>query len=253
MLEAISSGSADIGGVGDAPPVFAASGGENIEIVGARTTPSGDQDALVVPKNSTIKTIAQLKGKKIAISSGSSDDYELLSVLSKNSMSAKDVTMTNLQPAPALAAFNSGAIDAWDIWPPYVQQLTAQYGARVLVVGKPYGSSYSFEVASKSALQNPAKKAAIQDYLTTLDKAYAWSDTHQDAWGAVWGQASGLPTSITDVAAKVDANVPATITPAVMSSEQDLVNQFYSAGLIPSKVDMSNYITSEFNSTASGS
>jgi sulfonate transport system substrate-binding protein len=253
MVQAMSSGSVDIGGVGDAPPVFAAAGGENIEIVGARTTPDGDQDAIVVPKNSPIKTIAQLKGKKIAISSGSSDDYELLSVLSKNSMSAKDVTMTNLQPAPALAAFNSGAIDAWDIWPPYVQQLTAQYGARVLVVGKPYGSSYSFEVASKSALQNPAKKAAIQDYLTTLDKAYAWSDTHQDAWGAVWGQASGLPTSITDIAAKVDANVPATITPAVVSSEQDLVNQFYSAGLIPSKVDMSNYITSEFNSTASGS
>jgi sulfonate transport system substrate-binding protein len=136
MVQAMSTGAVDIGGVGDAPPVFAAAGGENIEIVGARTTPDGDQDAIVVPKNSPIKSIAQLKGKKIAVSSGSSDDYQLLTVLTKNGLTTKDITLTNLQPAPALAAFTSGSIDAWDIWPPYVQQLTQQYGARVLVTGK---------------------------------------------------------------------------------------------------------------------
>src|SRR5580658_3618619 len=72
MLEAMASGAVDIGGVGDAPPVFAASSGEAVEIVGARVVPTGDQDALVVPKGSTITTLAQLKGKKIAYGSGSS-------------------------------------------------------------------------------------------------------------------------------------------------------------------------------------
>lgn len=252
MVQAMSTGAVDIGGVGDAPPVFAASGGENIEIVGARDTPDGDQDAIVVPKNSPIHSISQLRGKKIAVSVGSSDDYELLTVLTKNGLTTKDVSVVNLQPAPALAAFTSGAIDAWDIWPPYVQQLVIQYGARVLVVGPPYGSAYSFEVASKAALQNPTKAAAIKLYLTTLNKAYDWVDAHPSVWAKVWGDATGLPANVMEQATKVDPNDPAPITSAVVASEQNLVDQFYAAGLIPTKVNMSNYITSEFNSTVSG-
>jgi sulfonate transport system substrate-binding protein len=253
MLEAMASGSVDIGGVGDAPPVFAASGGESIEIVGARAVPSGDQDALVVPKGSPITSIQQLKGKKIAYASGSSGNYDLLTVLNKAALTTKDASLVNLQPAEALAAFTSGSVDAWDIWPPYVQQVVAQNGAKVLAVGAQYGSPYSFEVASKSAVSDPAKAAAIKAYLTTLDKAYVWTATHPSAWGAAWSAAAGLPASITDVAAKVDTTNPVPITSAVTASEQNLVSQFYKAGLIPNNVDMSGYITTQFNSTVSGS
>ena len=221
-------------------------------IVGARETAAGDTDAVLVPKNSPIHSISQLRGKKIAVSVGSSDDYELLTVLTKNGLTTKDVSLVNLQPAPGLAAFTSGAIDAWDIWPPYVQELAGQYGARVLVTGPPYGSPYSFEVASKAAVTNPAKAAAIKIYLATLDKAYEWTATHTTAWGAIWGQAAGLPTSVMDVAAKINATTPIPITSAVITSEQNVVNQFYTGGLIPAKINMSGYMTSEFNSTVSG-
>jgi sulfonate transport system substrate-binding protein len=253
MLEAMASGSVDVGGVGDAPPVFAASGGEQVEIVGARSVPSGDQDALVVPKGSSITSIQQLKGKKIAYGSGSSANYHLLTVLNKAGLTTKDVTLVSLQPANALAAFTSGAVDAWDIWPPYVQQVVAQDGAKVLAIGSQYGSPYSFEVASKAAVASPEKAAAIKVYLATLNKAYVFTATHPDVWGAAWGAASGLPASITTEAAKVDATTPVTITSAVISSEQNLVSQFYKAGLIPNNVDMSGFITSEFNSTVAAS
>jgi sulfonate transport system substrate-binding protein len=251
MLEAMSSSSVDIGGVGDAPPVFAASGGEAVEIVGARTT-NGDQDALVVPKNSTITSIQQLKGKKIAYGSGSSANYNLLTVLTKAGLTTKDVTLDNLQPALALAAFTSGDVAAWDIWPPYVQQVVAQDGAKVIATGSGYGSPYSFEVASKAAVADPAKAAAIKVYLTTLDKAYVWAAAHPTAWAAAWAKASGLPASIMDVAAKTDGNTPAQITSATITSEQGLVDQFYAAGLIPNKVNISDYITTAFNSTVGG-
>ncbi len=245
MLEAMASGSVDIGGVGDAPPVFAASGGEQVEIVGARQT-NGDQDAVVVPKNSPITSIQQLKGKKIAYGSGSSANYNLLTVLTKAGLTTKDVTLVNLQPAEALAAFTSGSVDAWDIWPPYVQQVVAQDGARVLATGSAYGSPYSFEVASKAAVADPAKAAAIKVYLATLDKAYAWAATHPSAWAAAWGKAAGLPTSIMDVAAK-STPPPPPVTSATVASEQNLVDQFFAAGLIPTKVNISGYITT--NST----
>jgi sulfonate transport system substrate-binding protein len=251
MLEAMASSSVDIGGVGDAPPVFAASGGEQVEIVGARET-NGDQDALVVPKNSPITSISQLKGKKIAFGSGSSANYNLLTVLTKAGLTTKDVTLANLQPALALAAFTSGDVAAWDIWPPYVQEVVAQDGARVLATGSGYGSPYSFEVASKAAVANPDKAAAIKVYLATLDKAYTWAAAHPSAWAVAWGKAAGLPASIMDVAAKTDANTPTQITSATISSEQGLVNQFFAAGLIPNKVNISSYITTEFNSTVGG-
>jgi sulfonate transport system substrate-binding protein len=252
MLEAMASGSVDVGGVGDAPPVFAAAGGEGVEIVGARTVPSGDQDAVVVPKGSPITSIQQLKGKKIAYGSGSSGNYELLTVLTAAGLTPKDVSMVNLQPADALAAFTSGSVDAWAIWPPYVQQVVAQDGAKVLARGPQYGSPYSYEVASKSAVANPQKAAAIQVYLTTLDKAYVWAEKNPDAWGAAWAAATGLPASITDVAATVDSTTPVAVNSAVTTSEQELVSQFYKAGLIPSAPNMSGFITSQFNSSVSG-
>jgi sulfonate transport system substrate-binding protein len=253
MLEAMASGSVDVGGVGDAPPVFAAAGGEGVEIVGARTVPTGDQDALLVPKNSTITSIQQLKGKRIAYGSGSSGNYNLLTVLTAAGLTTKDVTLVNLQPAEALAAFTSGSVDAWDIWPPYVQQVVAQDGAKVLARGPQYGSPYSYEVASKAAVANPAKAAAMQVYLATLDKAYVWAEKNPDAWGAAWAAATGLPASITDVAATVDATTPVAINGTVTTSEQGLVTQFYKAGLIPSQPSMSGYITTQFNSSVGGS
>jgi sulfonate transport system substrate-binding protein len=251
MLQAMGSGTVDIGGVGNAPPVFAASGGENIEVVGAReTNPLGG--AIVVPQNSPIHTLAQLRGKRIAISQGSSDDYHLLTVLQSLGLSTHDVTVDNLQPAEALAAFNSGNIDAWDIWSPYIEQVEAQDHARVLTYSYKYGSDYSFEVANRNAVSNPAKATAIRDYLTLLNKAYIWSDTHIQAWANIWAQATGLPNSIMLKASKDDTNTPIPVTSAVTSSEQNVVNTFYGAGLIPAKVNFSKFITTSFNSTVPG-
>jgi sulfonate transport system substrate-binding protein len=246
MLQAMASGSVDVGGVGDAPPVFAASGGEAVEIVGARKT-NGDQDALVVPKGSPITSIQQLKGKKIAYASGSSANYNLLTVLNKASLTTKDATLVNLQPANALAAFTSGSVEAWDIWPPYVQQVVAQNGAKVLATGSAFGNPYSFEVASKAAVADAKKAAAIKAYLTILNKAYVWTATHPDQWAVAWAKATGLPLSVMATAAKIDTTQPVAITDDTTTAEQGLVDQFFAAGLIPTKVQMSDYITDQFN------
>jgi sulfonate transport system substrate-binding protein len=251
MLQAMGSGSVDIGGVGDAPPVFAAAGGEPVALVGARVTPD-NAAALVVPKGSPITSISQLRGKKIAVAQGSSADYHLLTVLSKAGLTAKDVTLDYLQPTEALAAFNSGHVDAWDIWSPYTEQVTGQDNARMLVNGNGYGSPYSFEVASRAALSDPAKAAAIRAYLKILNQAYVWSQSHIQTWAKLWGDATGLPASIMVKASQDDVNKPATITPAVVRAEQQLVSTFYTAGLIPAKVSMSSYTVTTYNDTVPG-
>ena len=182
MLQAMAGGAVDIGSVGNAPPVFAAAGGDSLAIVGAfQANPLGS--ALLVPKNSPIHSIVQLKGKRIAVAQGSSADYHLLTVLNKAHLSVHDVSLDYLQPADGLAALTSGHVDAWDVWSPYIEQVVGQDHARILVNGTGYGAPYSFAVASRAALADPAKAAAIRDYLKLLNQAYVWGATHVSAWG----------------------------------------------------------------------
>ncbi len=251
MLQAEGAGAVDIGGVGDAPPVFAAAGGDKVAIVGAlRANPLGS--AILVQKNSPIHTIAQLKGKKIAVAQGSSADYHLLTVLQKAHLSVHQVTLDYLQPADGQAALSSGHVDAWDIWSPFIEQGVAK-GARILVNGKGFGAPYSFEVASRAALADPAKAAAIRDYLKLLDQAHAWADTHQAAWAKVWAQGTGLPDSVMLAAVRDSASTAVPITPAVIGAEQHIADAFQAAGLIPGKVNFANFAVTSFNNTVGAS
>lgn len=249
MLQAMGGGSIDVGGVGNAPPVFAAAGGEKIAIVGAyRANPLGS--ALLVPKGSPITSVAQLKGKRIAVAQGSSADYHLLTVLNKAGLSVHDVTLTYLQPAAGLAALTSGHIDAWDIWSPFIEQAEVQNNAKALVTGTGYGSPYSFAVASRAALADPAKAAAIKDYLKLVAQARAWAASHQAAWAAVWAKASGLPGTVMVKAAGDATSLAVPITPAVITSEQQVSDAFTKAGLIPGHVNFGDYVVTSFNDTA---
>jgi sulfonate transport system substrate-binding protein len=251
MLQAMGSGSVDIGSVGDAPPVFAAAGGSQIAVVGALQT-DANSAALLVPDNSPIHSVAQLKGKSIAVAQGSSADYHLLATLTKAGLSIKDVTPDYLQPAEAQAAFASGHVAAWDVWTPFIEQAEAQDHARILVNGSGIGTTYSFVVAARAALANPGKAAAIRDYLSLLDEAYAWASKHQSVWAATWAKATGLPLSVMVQAVKDDQDTPISITPAVISSEQGVANAFSAAGLIPGKVDFANFAVTTFNGVAGG-
>jgi sulfonate transport system substrate-binding protein len=249
MLQALGAGSVDIGGVGNAPPVFAAAGGSKIVIVGAyQANPLGS--ALLVPKGSPITSVAQLKGKRIAVAQGSSADYHLLTVLNKAGLSVHDVTLTYLQPAAGLAALTSGHVDAWDIWSPFIEQAGVQNNATALVTGTGYGSPYSFAVASRAALADPAKAAAVKDYLGLLAEAHAWATSHQTAWATVWAKASGLPDSVMVKAASDDSSLAVPITPAVITSEHQVSDAFTKAGLIPVHVDFSQYVVTSYNDTA---
>jgi sulfonate transport system substrate-binding protein len=252
MLQAMGSGSVDIGGVGDAPPVFEASAGGQIAVVSALKT-DVNAGALLVPQNSPIHSVAQLKGKDIAVAQGSSANYHLLAILTKAGLSIKDVKVDNLQPADAQAAFATGHVAAWDVWSPFIEQAESQDHARVLINSSTIGKTYSFEVASRAALSNPAKATAIRDYLKLLDQAYTWAGTHQSVWAATWAKATGLPLTVMTQAVKDDVDTPQAITPAVISSEQSVSNAFTSAGLIPGHVNFNDYAVTTFNNILGGS
>jgi sulfonate transport system substrate-binding protein len=252
MLQAMGSGSIDVGDVGDAPPVFAAAGGSQISVISALEANRGGS-AILVPKNSPIHTVAQLRGKSIAVAQGSSSDYHLLAILSKAGLTIKDVTPDYLQPAEGQAAFASGHVAAWDVWSPFIEQAESQDHARILANGAGITQTYSFVVAAKAALGDPAKAAAIRNYLQLLHQAYTWAQGHESVWAATWAKATGLPQSVMSQAVKDSLSTPGPITAAVITSEQSVANAFTAAGLIPSHVNFANYSVTTFNSIVGGS
>ena len=157
-----------------------------------------------MPKNSPIHSVAQLRGKRIAVAQGSSADYHLLTVLEKAGLSVHDVTLDYLQRADGLAALASGHVDAWDMWSPFVEQAEAQDHARLLVSGVGYGSPYSFTVAARGALAEPAK-AARSATPRAAPHPGARGPPPTRPWAAVSAKATGRSAGIMTAAAKDDA------------------------------------------------
>lgn len=249
ILQAIASGSLDIGGVGDAPPVFADPASKEV-IVGVLKN-SAANAALLVPANSPITSVSQLAGKTVAVGTGTSANYHFLTVLEKAGLKPSQVTADNLSGAAGLEALQGGDVAAFDTWSPFVEDAEAQ-GDRVLATGSAYGSPYSYQVASSTALKSPAKVLAIRDYLTELDKAYVWVTTHKLYWAKAWAAVTGLPLDVMSQATLDDPYTPIAVTSNSVVQEQGLVNAFASAGEIPAKYNFATYVTSAFSDSVTG-
>ncbi|WP_328709644.1 ABC transporter substrate-binding protein [Microbispora hainanensis] len=246
LLEAVNAGAVDIGGVGNTPPVFAAAAGSKIKIVAAYRQ-SAKGSAILVPSGSAITSPAQLKGKKVAVAKGSSAHYHLLAVLKKEGLSFKDIQPQYLQPADALAAFSSGTVDAWAIWDPFTSQAEIQHKARLLVDGAGIVNGLNFQVAAPAALDDPGRRAAIDDFLTRLAKARNWAAGHLDEWAKVWAQETGLPVEVANAAVTNAVATPIVIDDAVVASEQEIADAFTAEGLVPGAITFSQFVDDRFN------
>ena len=135
LLEAINVGSVDFGYVGDAPPIFAQAANATIRYAAAVKQGGGTQ-AIIVREESPIKSLADLRGKRIAFGKGSSAHNLLVAALERAGIAWTDIEPIPLAPADATAAFARSAVDAWVIWDPYLALRELKAGARVLVFAK---------------------------------------------------------------------------------------------------------------------
>ena len=246
LLEALNAGSVHVGMVGNTPPIFAAAAKGRFKMVQA-VSYTGKSDAIVVPKDSPITSVAGLKGKDVAVAEGSSANYDLLAQLDHAGLAYDDVNVQNLQPADALAAFTSGHLDAWAIWDPFTSQAVTEEGARVLADGKDLLNGLNFQVASDAALADPATTAALKDYLGRITRAELWAGQHQQAWSKVWAEQTGLSPKVTLAAAKERPVSVVQIDQSVIDSEQQMADAFTDNDLLPASVDVSGYFSARFN------
>ncbi|WP_306357395.1 MULTISPECIES: ABC transporter substrate-binding protein [unclassified Nocardia] len=246
MVEAVHAGAVDIGGVGNAPPVFAAAADAGIGIVSAYLTGTGGQ-AIVVPRDSPLREPNDLRGKRIAVARGSSAHHHLLSVLNSAGLGFADIEPRYLQPADALAALSTGRVDAWATWDPYTAQAQEQAAARILVDGSGYVRGDSFYVAGRRALDNPATAAALRDVLARIGRAHSWANGDTEAWATIFAQVTGLPVTVTRLAVARAPYRDHPIDDATVAAEQQVADAFAAAGLIPRRVTIADFVDTRFN------
>ncbi|MFG2287926.1 ABC transporter substrate-binding protein [Streptomyces sp. NPDC048595] len=248
LLEAINAGAVDVGAVGNTPPVFAAAAKSKIKVIAGAHSRS-DGEAILVKKGSPLKRPAQLKGKSIAVTQGSSANYQLVASLKKAGLSPKDVRLNYLQPADALAAFTRGKVDAWAVWDPYTSQALDQADARVLTTGQGVVNGLSFQVAAPSALDDRKKAAALKDYTGRLRRAQNWVFKHPAVWAKAWAKETGLPEKVALDAVKRTRGTAVTVAvdKAAVASEQRIVDTFAALKLIPRSYDFGAFVDPRFN------
>jgi len=251
LLEALNAGAIHVGGVGNTPPLFAAARKSPIKVVQGATY-GGTGDAIVVPPGSPIKDVSELKGKTVAVAEGSSANYNLLAQLEQAGLKYSDVTVKNLQPGDALAAFDAGHVDAWAIWEPFTSQAEQEAGAKVIADGSQLANGYVFQVASETGLDDPATKEALQDYLSRIAKAQVWSQTHQEDWAKVWAEETGLSDDITLAAVEKRKVQVVPIDQTVIDSEQEMADAFVANKLLPDEFDVAPFFIDDFNDSTTG-
>jgi sulfonate transport system substrate-binding protein len=237
LLEGLNVGSIDFGTVGEAPPIFAQAAGADLIYV-ANQPPAPAAEAILVPKGSALKSVADLRGKRVALNKGSNVHYLLLRALEQAGLGYGDVQTVFLLPADARAAFERGAVDAWVIWDPFFAAAQQQLGARILADGSNLVANHQFYLASRAyAERRPDVVRAIVDELARLD---AWAEKNPAQVAQFLGPQIGLDVPVAEAAARRFAYGIRPITPAVAAEQQKIADAFFELKLIPKAIRISD-------------
>jgi sulfonate transport system substrate-binding protein len=239
LLEAINAGSVDFGFVGDSPPIFAQAGGAGIRYVAAVKS-DGNTQAIIVPQNSPIKTLADLRGKRIAFGKGSSAHNLLVAALEKAGVPWNEITAAPLAPADATAAFVKGSVDAWSIWDPYLALAELKENARVIAFDKDVHKPNAFYIARADFVdKQPALVARLNSVFASEGR---WADDHHEEVAKAQAEATGV--DIEAIRRFVDRSnyrvVP--VDDEVIKSQQAVADRFFKLGLIPKPVNVSDIV-----------
>ena len=244
QLEALNVGSIDFGDVGEAPPIFALGAGAPLAYVAA-SVPRPQAEAVLVSEKSAITTVADLKGKKIALNKGSNVHYFLVKLLQKHGLKYADIQPVFLPPADARAAFEKGAVDAWVIWDPFLASAQKALNARLLAdaTGVVGNRSYLFSSIPYAERNADVLRIAIDE----INKVDAWAKDNRSALAAELAPLYGLPKSVVDLSVGRSEYGTGRITPTILAEQQQIADAFFDLKLIPKRIEVRDVIRSPWD------
>lgn len=237
LFEAVVSGDVDTAMAADTPALAAAAGGARVKVVAASVS-SPKAVAILVPPNSPILSVADLKGRSVIVSSarGSVAHYLLFGALREAGLAIDDVKTGFMLPGDAAVAFSSGQIEAWATFGTY--QASAELrGARVLRDGVGINSGIGVIAASDAALAHAGKRAALADVLLRLARSNVWANEHPDEYARVFERITRLPPDVVKLVVGRDRPQLRAPDQQIVTQLQQVADAFYAAKLFPRLVD----------------
>jgi sulfonate transport system substrate-binding protein len=239
LLEGLNVGSIDFGTTGEAPPIFAQAAGADLLYV-AHEPPAPTSEAILVPKDSALKSVSELKGKKIALNKGSNVHYLLVRALEDAGLKYSDIQPVYLPPADARAAFERGSVDAWVIWDPFQAAAEHQLQARTLRNGEGLVANHQFYLAARPyAEKHPEVVSVLVEEIRGIGK---WTRANSAEATAQVAPLLGLSPEITRTAVERQAYGAQLITPAVVEAQQQIADTFSDLKLIPKRLSIKDVI-----------
>jgi sulfonate transport system substrate-binding protein len=232
MLEAMNVGSIDYGAVGDSPPIFAQSAGA--AIVYAAGQPITNGQGILVPGNSPIRSIGDLKGKRVGFTKGSSAHNIVVQTLEKAGLTYADITPVYLTPPDAGPAFANGSIDAWAIWDPYFAIGETKQNGRVLVNASEIIKTNSFYIANRDFAKSYGP--VLQQIIDVTSSTAKWAEAHRDEVAKSLSAVTGVALDIQTVAANRSSFAVGPIADDIVATQQGVADRFFELGLIPKPV-----------------
>jgi sulfonate transport system substrate-binding protein len=232
LLEALGAGAVDLGAVGDAPFQFAYQAGSPIKAVQVlRYDRQTSSSAILVPATSSVRSLAELRGLRIATGRGSAGHYLLLRALDKAHLSVSDVQIVFLAPGDAKAAFSSGAVGAWSTWNPYVGAAVLHDGARILPDSIGLSTGVGFIAANEQAIAK--KRPLIEDFLRRNARAQEWVRLNAGSFAEVLAKETGLPLDVARYTAERGARGAAALDATLIAEQRAVLAEFKVAGALP--------------------
>ncbi|MDM0089154.1 MULTISPECIES: aliphatic sulfonate ABC transporter substrate-binding protein [unclassified Variovorax] len=235
LLEALNLDNLDFSAdVADTVPVFAQAAGAQLTFV-AQEAPSPAAQAIVVREDSPIRTVADLKGRKIGFAKAAGVHYLLIAALDKAGLSFKDIEPAYLTPADGRAAFEKGAIDAWVVWDPFLSAAQRQSKVRVLADGTGIASYQRYYLASTKFAT--ARPDVLRVLYAELAKAGRWVKQYPKDAAALLAPVWGIDAATVEQA---NARRSYAVRPAVaegLAEQQKIADAFFAEKLLPRKLN----------------
>lgn len=235
LLEALNLGNVDVSAdVADTVPVFAQAAGAKL-VYFAEESASPSAQAIVVPANSPIKSVADLKSKKIAVTKGAGSHYLLLAALQNAGVSFKDISPAYLTVADGRAALVSNNVDAWVAWDPFLTIAQKQSGARVLADGANLANYKRYYLASEKYSQ--ARNDVLKVVYQKLEETGRWVNAEPKAAANLLSGLWSIDADTVEQALKNRSHKVGTVTREGLAEQQKIADAFVTEGVLPKKLD----------------
>jgi sulfonate transport system substrate-binding protein len=239
LLEALNAGAVDFGSTGETPPIFAQAANAPLVYI-AHEPPAPRGEAILVPKDSPIKSVADLKGKKVAFNKGSNVHYLLVKALEEAGLTYEDVEPSFLAPADGRAAFEKGAVDAWVIWDPFQAAAEVAIEARELRNGEGIVPNHQFYLGTTSLVDGHAQ--AIDVLIDAISEIDEWTKSDTAAAAAELSPSVGIPEPVLVKALERQSYGIKSLDDTVVAQQQSIADTFFKLKLIPKEVTIADVV-----------